>query len=98
MLTISNYIKMILKKKNMSNMDLVRAINKIEEASGVSERTVKQNVTNYLNGYFNYGYDTVRKVELALKLDDKALMNLLPKPKTQVEKDRYKEAMKKWKK
>lgn len=81
----------------MSNTDLVKAINKVEEASGVKERVVAQNVTNYLNDYYNWGYDFTRKVEVALALEDKTLLNLLPKPKGKNQKRIYKEALKKWK-
>ena len=81
----------------MSNMDLVKAINKVEEASGVKERTVIQNVTNYLNDYWNWGYSFTRKIEVALGLEDKTLLNLLPKPKGESQKRIYKEALKKWK-
>lgn len=98
MMNLSTFVKMILKKKNMSNMDLVRAINKVEEASGVKERTVKQNVTNYLNEYFNFGYEFARKIEVALDLKDKTLLNMLPKPRTYDQKKSYNNALKKWKK
>lgn len=81
----------------MSNADLVKAINKVEEQSGVKERIVAQNVTNYLNGYHNWSYDFTRKVEVALELEDKTLLNLLPKPKGESQKRIYKEAFKKWK-
>lgn len=88
---------MILKKKQMSNTDLVRAINKLEEENGVKERIVIQNVTNYLNDYWNWGYEFTRKVEVALELEDKTLLNLLPKPKSASQKAKYKEVLKKWK-
>lgn len=81
----------------MSNMDLVRAINRVEEVSGVKERTSKQNITNYLNGQWNFSYDFTRKIEVALELEDKTLLNLLPKPKGEYQKRVYKEAFKKWK-
>ncbi len=78
-------------------MDLVRKINKIEEISGVRERTTKQNVTNYLNGYHNMGYDFARKLEVALGLPDKTILNLLPIPRGAGQKKQYKEALNKWK-
>lgn len=81
----------------MTNMDLVREINKVEEASGVRERTTKQNITNYINNYWNMGYDFARKLEVALELEDKTLLSLLPKPKSDSQKRIYKEAFKKWK-
>lgn len=97
MINISTYVKMILKKKHMTNTDLLRKINKLEEKSGVKERTVKQNITNYLNDYWHWGYSFARKVEVALELEDKTLLNLLPKPKSESQKRIYKEVLKKWK-
>ena len=81
----------------MTNMDLVRAINQVEEVSGSKERTSKQNVTNYLNDYFNWGYSFTRKVEVALELENESLLNLLPKPKGESQKAIYKEVLNKWK-
>ncbi len=97
MFKVSEYVKVILRKKNMTNMDLVRAINKVEEQAGLSSRVVKQNVTNYLNGYFEWGYEFTRKVEVALGLKDKTLLNLLPIPKTKSDKELYKTVLKKYK-
>lgn len=88
---------MILKKRKMTNKDLVKEINKVEEKSGVKERTSTQNITNYLNDYWNWGYEFTRKVEVALGLKDKTLMSLLPEPKSASQKRIYKESMKKWK-
>ena len=96
MLSISDYIKIIMDKKNMTNMDLVRKINKIEEEAGVEERTKKQNITSYLNGYQSWGYEFVRKVEVALELRDGFLMRMLGKPKTRDSRKRYEEIMKKY--
>ena len=96
-MNVSTFVKMILKKKQMTNMDLVRAINQVEEVSGSKERTTKQNVTNYLNDYFNWGYSFTRKVEVALGLENECLLNLLPKPKGENQKAIYKEALNKWK-
>ena len=42
MINIATIIKNILKQQGISNIDLVRRINKIEEVSGVKERTTKQ--------------------------------------------------------
>ena len=89
---------MILKKKNMSNMDLVRAINEVEEQAGVKEKTCKQNVTNYLNDYFNWGYEFTRKVEVALKLEDEMLLKFLPQPKGNIQRKKYMAMKEKWQK
>lgn len=98
MLDVISYIKLVLKKKNMSNMDFVRAINKVEEKTGVKERTLKQNINSYFNGNLNLGYDMARRMELALDLKDKTLIDMLPKPKTKLSRDALNSTMKKWKK
>lgn len=77
-------------------MELVRRINQIEEVSGVKTRTTKQNITNYLNGYHNLGYDMIRKIELALDLKRETLLSLLPKPQGN-RKKQYKECLERWK-
>lgn len=97
MINIATIIKNLLKQQGVSNIELVKRINKIEEVSGVKERTTKQNVTNYLNGYHNMGYDVARKIELALGLKDKTLLNMLPTPRGKGQKNQYKEALTKWK-
>ena len=97
MLSIEDYIKIILKKKKMTSMDLVRKINKVEEKAGIEERTKKQNLSNYLNGYHSWGYEFVRKVEVALELEDGFLMRMLGKPKTKESKKRYVEILNKYK-
>lgn len=81
----------------MTQMDLVRAINTLEAQSGNNKRTSKQNLTNYLNGQHNWEYEFTRKVEVALNIKDNLLINMLPKPKSKFEKDKYNEVMKKWK-
>ncbi len=97
MISTAMIIKQLMKKKGISNAELLKKINKIEEASGVRERTTKQNVTNYLNGYHNLGYDMARKMELALDLEDKTILNLMPKPKGMGKRNQYNECLKKWK-
>lgn len=43
------------------------------------------------------GYDVARKMELALGLKDKTLLNMLPIPRGKGKKEQYKEALTKWK-
>ena len=45
MITVSDYIKLLLKKKKWTNVRLCEEINKIEKKIGDS-RTTKQNITN----------------------------------------------------
>lgn len=96
MMNTSSIVKMILNKKKMTNMDLVRKMNEIEEKTGVKERTTKQRMTNYLNDYYKFGYSLARRVEIALDLPKETLMRTCPKPNTPAERREYKEELNKW--
>ena len=76
MLNVSEYIKLILKKKNWTNRRLCQEINKIEEQLGDS-RTTPQNITNYLNGYWQFGPKVLVKYEKALGLKQGTLIIFL---------------------
>lgn len=96
MIDTSTIVKLTLKKKNWTNMDLVRKINELEDSVGDKEKTVRQNLTNYLNGYHDWGYKFTRKVEVALGLPNKTLLNTLKQPKSAYEKEVYKEVIGKY--
>ena len=98
MMDIGTIIKNIMQKKSVTNAEQVRRINLIEEVSGSSARTRKQNISNYLNGHYtSINYDLVRKIEIALNLKTRALLNLMPSPKGKYQKERYKKCLIDWK-
>jgi transcriptional regulator with XRE-family HTH domain len=94
MLNITEFIKIVLKKKNWTNQRLCDEINKIEEKIG-DKRTSKQNITNYLNGYYEFGPKTAIKYEKALNLEQGTLLNMIPSPKTKNYKKEIEEFIKK---
>lgn len=82
MLSINEYIDLVLTKKRMTRADFCREINKIEEKLG-EKKTNYQNITNYLNGTddkHNIGYKMALKMEKALKLPNDTLLNMVKLP------------------
>lgn len=79
MITIADYINLILKKKKWTKARLVREINKIEETNGDTEHTRKQNLTNNLS--YNYIRPKfAKKLEKALGLKDDDLLRFVGEP------------------
>ena len=94
MLNINEYIKLILKKKKWTNQRLCDEINKIEAKLG-DKRTSRQNISNYLNGYWEYGTKTAVKYEKALGLKENTLLNMVSLPKSNVGKKELQEIIRK---
>ena len=79
MINVSDYIKIVLKKKKMSNIELTKKINEIETKLG-NKRTSPQNITNYLNGFNTITKKWLVKVECALDLPLGTLLNMVIEP------------------
>lgn len=94
MLDVTDYIKLILKKKKWTNVRLCQELNKIEEQLGDS-RTTKQNITNYLNGYWDFRPKILVKYEKALGLEQGTLISMVASPATKESQKELKEIMKK---
>ncbi len=94
MINVSDYIKLILKKKNWTNIKLCEEINKIEEKLGDS-RTTRQNITNYLNGNHDMRPKWLVKVERALELPQGTLVKMVAPPNSKEGKSELKELIKK---
>lgn len=94
MLGVSDYIKLILKKKKWSNNKFCQELNKIESKIGHS-RTTPQNITNYLNGYHSIRPKWLAKVEVALDLEQGTLINMVAQPNSNEGKKELKEIIKK---
>ena len=91
MIDVSDYIKLILKKRKISNRELCRRINEIEKRLG-DKRTSPQNITNYLNGSHTITQKWLVKVECALDLP---IGTLFKQVKAPTDKDIIKELIKK---
>ena len=84
MMSIRQYIMLILEKKKMTRAEFTRKINEIEVKIGEKKSTT-QNITNYLNGTddkHNIGYKMALKMEKALNLPDDTLINMVKNPLT----------------
>ena len=82
MLSVIDYINIIMKRKKITRTELCKKINIIEDNAGLGERTTIQNITNYLNGYHNIRPKWLVKVEMALDLPSDTLIKMVEKPKT----------------
>ena len=94
MLNVNDYIKLILKKKKWTNIRLCQELNKIEEQLG-DKRTSKQNITNYLNGCWEFRPKILVKYEKALGLPLGTLVNMVAYPSTKEGIKELKETIKK---
>ena len=94
MISVNEYIKIILQKKKWTNIRLCQELNKIEEKIG-DTRTTKQNITNYLNGYHDIRPKWLVKVEKALNLQQGTLVNMVIPPSSKEAQKELKELLKK---
>lgn len=94
MISVRDYIKLLIKKKKWTHKRLCNELNKIEDRIG-EPRTVPQNITNYLNGYHEFGWKVLIKYELALGLEFGTLLNMISLPATINSKKELKEFIKK---
>lgn len=94
MINVSDYIRMILRKKKWTNVKLCQELNKIEEQLGES-RTTPQNISNYLNGQHDIRPKWLVKVESALKLKSNTLVSMVASPATKEAQKELKEIIKK---
>lgn len=76
MINVTDYIKLILKKKRWTNKRLCQELNKIEAKLGDS-RTSPQNITNYFNGMWDFRPKVLLKYEKALGLEEMTLVNMV---------------------
>lgn len=94
MIDVCEYIKIIMKKKNISNVELCKKLNKIEEQLGES-RTTPQNISNYLHGQWPFRSKILVKYEKALGLQPNTLVSMVAPPTTKEGQKELKEIIKK---
>lgn len=94
MISVNDYIKLILKKKKWTNVRLCQELNKIESKLGDS-KTTPQNITNYLNGYHDIRPKWLTKVEKALDLEQGVLISMVALPSSKEAQKELKEIIKK---
>ena len=94
MIDVCEYIKMIMKKKNITNTELCKRLNKIEEKLGES-RTAKQNISNYLHRQWIFRPKILVKYDNALGLPMGTLVNMVEQSITKEAKKELSDLMKK---
>lgn len=94
MMTVRDYIKLLLKKKKWSRFKLCQELNKVE-AKISDARTVPQNVTNYLNGYFEFSVYTLIKYEAVFNLPVGTLISMVEQPLSKSARDELNKLIKK---
>ena len=94
MIDVCEYIKLIMKKGKISNTELCKRLNKIEEQLGES-RTTPQNISNYLHGQWPFRPKILTKYEKALGLPMGTLVNMVEQPITKESKKELSDLMKK---
>ena len=76
MITVGNYIKVILKKRNMTQKDLLDKMNKLKLGNDIELN--KQHLNNAIN--LNMTYIWARRIEIALELPQYSLVRMVGKP------------------
>lgn len=94
MINVNDYIKLVLQKKKWTNQRLCDELNKIEAHLGES-RTSKQNISNYLNGLWDFRPKILAKYEMALGLPVGTLINMVAPPLTKEGQKELQETIKK---
>jgi len=76
MITAESYVRILLKKRNMKQIDL---LNKMKELKIADDRTlVKQKLNNAIN--IRMGYTWARRIEIALELPEFTLVRMVGNP------------------
>ena len=70
------YVKAILNRRNMSQMELLKKMRKLELAD--DKTLVKQKLNNAIN--IRMGYTWARRIEIALDLPEYSLINMVGTP------------------
>lgn len=76
MLDVRTYIKIILEKKKMSNVDLRKKLNKLEQEIGECQTTAQQ-ISEYMLGVWEFGERTLAKYEYVLGLKEDTLTDMI---------------------
>ena len=78
MITVGNYVRNILKQRNMRQIDLVREINRLHLYK--ENEVQKQKLNNFLNGICGNNFPMARRCEIALNLPKYSLIKMMGEP------------------
>ena len=76
MISAETYVKVLLKKKNMKQIDLLKKMKKLKLAK--DETLVLQKLNNAIN--IKMGYTWARRIEIALDLPEYSLVRMVGNP------------------
>lgn len=76
MITPETYVKVLLKKRNITQADLLRKMKELHLAK--DETLVKQKLNNAIN--IKMGYTWARRIEIALELPEYSLVKMVGNP------------------
>ena len=96
MMSVTDYIKIILKKKKWTNVEFCKKINELEAKLG-DERTSPQNISNVLNGQWAIRPKMLAKWEVVLGLMEGTLVSMVREPLSKEGKKELQETKKKLK-
>ena len=85
MITVNDYIKVILKKKNWKLQQFADEINQVKAKANISSKTTPQNISNFLNQVDDKHVLRPKQLviwEKALDLPDDTLINMVELPKS----------------
>lgn len=85
MITVNDYIKAILKKKNWKLQQFADEINKVKAKANISSKTTPQNISNFLNQVDDKHVLRPKQLviwERALGLPNDTLINMVELPKS----------------
>ena len=80
MISAGTYVKILLKKRNMTQIDLLNKMKKLKLAE--DKTLVKQKLNNAIN--IQMGFTWARRIEIALELPKYSLVKMVGKP-TQIQ-------------
>lgn len=78
MITVGNYVRNILKQRNMRQIDLVSEINRLHLYK--ENEVQKQKLNNFLNGIGGNNFLMARRCEIALNLPKYSLIKMMGEP------------------
>lgn len=76
MINVGEYVKILLKKRNMTQMDLLRKMNELKLGKDGKELN-KQHLNNFINGTSDVTSIWAKRIEIALDLPKDSLVNMI---------------------
>lgn len=81
-ITPQEYVRLILEKRNMKQMDLIRKLNELQLGQN-GKLMHRQHLNNVLNGKMKFRPKLARKIEIALGLEKYQLVRMVGMPRSQ---------------